>query len=142
MGNRFKTIAAGGLIAAAVVVGGAAVPANAAASNCAAAGFYACIWEDTSFKTNSLDGGLIGFKRYIPKFGTWVYKSTTISGHDTATSAKSTANFTNVRFFKNENYDGSPFILSPGGQDADFSNGSPAGNFNDTLDSGIFEDEM
>ena len=58
--------------------------------------------------------------------------------HDDASSAKNNGTSQSAYFFKDENCRGLGFYLSKGENDGDFSNGTPPGNFNDTLDSAAF----
>lgn len=134
-----SAIAVASAAAAAAIFLVTAAPAQAAQSNCPAS--TVCLWEDTTFETNGSGTSFIKFQRYIPQLGTWDYLSTTISGHDTVTSAYNNASWDPAFMWKTENYQGGMFTLSAGAADSNFANGTPAGSFNDSLDSAEYESE-
>ncbi|QAY61248.1 hypothetical protein ET475_15505 [Microbacterium protaetiae] len=129
-----------GLWSIAGVMGGGllfAAPAQAAApTDCPPT--YACLWGDTAFKTGGATASVIKLKQYIPALRPFSYYGTSRTGHDSASSVFNNGSTDTAYFFKNENHGGAWFKKSTNDGDSDFTNGSPPGSFNDSLDSVYF----
>lgn len=134
----------GATTALVVAVASPAVAADPSTTACPST--YACIWEDSNYKTNGDTQDDIRLKMYIPILAQYYYggwrpnnAGTTINGHDSASSVFNNGAVETAYFFKNENHGGVYFTKHTGGVDSDLGNGSPAGDFNDSLDSIYFD---
>lgn len=130
-----SALVATALLTAAIVAGNTA-PAGADTTTCPST--YACVWKDASYRTSGNSLGYLKWARFISRFSAYRYNGTTDTVQDDASSAKNNGTSQDVYFFKDEYCRGAMFALSRGANDGDFNNGTPAGGFNDTLDSGAF----
>lgn len=77
----------------------------------------------------------------IKEFVAFNYAGTSLHGHDNVSSHANNASFTSFVMYKDEYYGGQSKTVQPGVRDADYTNGTPTGNWNDTVDSARFSDE-
>ena len=124
------------MIAVALPAGALATAEAAVATTCSTG--QSCVWEDPNYQTNGNTFGKLPFVQYIPHFNQWSYQGTSLSAHDNASSMHNHGTQQTVYYFKNDNCTGSSFSRGINQTDGDFTNGTPTGNFDNTLDSGAF----
>lgn len=129
--KRLLSIAVAVALAATGTVA-AAGAASAAPANCPANAW--CIYEN-----NSYGGGYYYLSSYNMNFqyATW-YNKGGVANDKVSSSYNNRATSDWAYFAKNANCGGDYFHHNPQSGDANYSNGSPAGGFNDTLSSGWF----
>jgi hypothetical protein len=118
-----------------------AAPANAAApANCPA--YDVCVWRDSGYETSGNTAGVVVFGHYIPAYDTWDYYGTTLNAGDSISSTYNNGATHTAYYFKGNSAGGAVFTKGAGTGDSDFNNGTPAGSFNDAVNSAYFSDYL
>ena len=118
-----------------------ALPAMAQAADPPCSGGYACMWEDIHYVTNGSATHSFSMYYYVKNFAVSGsrYAGTSLPVYKSI-SSEFNAGYggDRVYYFKEANCTGTSFSTAPGNGDSDFTNGSPAGAFNDQIVSASF----
>jgi hypothetical protein len=139
----FKKLAASAAAAALCTTGLVltAGPAGAASPSCSSG--YSCDWLDIHYVTHGSSADSFRMYYYVTSFNGFFYSGTSDSVYRSISSEYNAGTGGDgVRYFKGNSCSGSSFTTSAGTGDSDFTNGSPAGGWNDKAESASFVSQL
>ena len=140
MTSRIVCVLAAGVVAAGSLVA-VAEPASATIPYCPSG--WVCLWKDIHYATAGSAANYFANDRYVRNLGGWSYPGGNGTVWRTASSDYNNGQYhESVHFYKGASCTGQEFSAIAQSGDSDFTNGSPPGNFNDTLESEAFNSQI